>query len=156
MLGLIREHGFSLGIQKAHEILGQNKNTIIPATEEPHDLIVKTKDEEQIQGEGNIIQNTQLSHNVSSIFQSPTVHASKIAIQAIKTADCIVIGPGTLYTSIIACLLPNGIRDSVHTSKAKKLFIANAANFPPGHCENYALSDYLGEIEKITGIGHFD
>ena len=156
LLGLIQIYGFSEWVKKAHEILWHNLHRIIPVAYSPHDIKVTTKNGEIILWEGPIIQYHHLSHNIAQIELTPSVEASPEAIEAIKWADCIIIWPGTLYTSLIACLLPRGIREAIHTSKAKKCYIANAANFPPWHCERYALSDYLVEIKRFTGIEEFD
>lgn len=122
------------GIQKAHEILGHTIHQIIPAAEDIHDIEVQTTTE-TITGEGPIIQSQKLSGKVEKMYLVPQVAASNEAIQAIQNADMIIIGPGTLYTSIIASLLPIGIKETISKSNAKKIFIANAANFPRGHCD---------------------
>ncbi len=57
---------------------------------------------------------------------------------------------------MIACLLPLGMLDAFEQSQATKIYIANAANFPPGHCDGYHLGDYLSEIRRLTGIDRFD
>lgn len=61
-----------------------------------------------------------------------------------------------MYTSLIVCLLPDGISQAIQLSKAEKLYIANATNFPQGHCDGYSLSDYLHEIASLAGITEFD
>lgn len=155
LLGLIQTYGFAEWINYAHDFLGYTHHRIIPATYDYNDIAITTPNW-QIHGESSIIQNQNLSHRVQSISLEPNVTASEEAKEAIKTADIIIIGPGTLYSSIIACLLPNGIAEAVKHSKAKKYYIANAANFPPWHCDNYSLVDYLDEIEKFTGINNFD
>jgi uncharacterized cofD-like protein len=80
------------------------------------------------------------------------VCASKEAIQTLKKADIIIMGPATFYTSLVASLLPSGIPEALRTSKAKKIFIANAANFPQGHCDGYTLETYLWEIRRLFDI----
>lgn len=118
--------------------------------------MVTTVDGERILSEETIIKCTQLSGRVKSIELSPSVSASEEAQEALERADLIILGPGTLYTSLIACLLPHGMQESWKKSKAQKFFIANAANFPPGHCDGYTLSTYLEEIWRLTAIKEFD
>ncbi len=93
---------------------------------------------------------------MGNIELTPSVSASEEAQEALERADLIILGPGTLYTSLIACLLPHGMQEAFRKSKAEKFFIANAANFPPGHCDGYTLSTYLEEIWRLTAIKGFD
>lgn len=156
LLGLIQIHGFAKGISKAHEILWIKENQVIPVTDIFHDIEVITGDKELIVGESEIIKREGLSHNVASIKLVPTPSASHGALEAIQNADIIILWPGTLYTSLIVCLLPDGMSQAIQSSKAEKLYIANATNFPQGHCDWYTLSDYLREIAAHTSITQFD
>lgn len=156
LLGLIESYGFESGIKKAHTLLGYTKHSIIPVTSEVHDIVVRKKNNEIIVGEGPIVQTQDLAHNVAGISLTPRVSASADARAKILEADCIIIWPGTLYTSLIACLVPDGIIDAIKQSSAQKIYIANAANFPPGHCDGYTLEDYVSEIQNHTGISDFD
>lgn len=142
------------GMKKAHELLGYNKHTIIPTTESIHDIEIKTTNK-IITGEGKIIQSKKISNKVKSVRLLPEAVASGWAIDALIKADMIIIGPGTLYTSIIASLLPIGIKETISKSKAKKIFIANAANFPRGHCDWYTLDTHLQELSRLTGVWDF-
>jgi uncharacterized cofD-like protein len=116
-------------------MLGIQTNRIIPATEEIHDILVTLKNGERILGEDHIIAQTNISHNIETLELTPRVQASKMAIEALQQADSILIGPGTFYTSVIPCLLPSGMLEALQKSPAKKVFVANVANFPVGHCE---------------------
>lgn len=156
LLGLVQNYGFAEGIREAHRLLWYSHHEIIPVTGMTHDIMVQTMDGWITLGEWPIVQNQKLAHNIKRISLSPTVPASPEALEAITHADCIILGPGTLYTSLIACLLPQGIQEALSTSKAKKIYISNAANFPPGHCDNYKLSDYLDELKRLGNYGNFD
>ncbi|MCB9807057.1 YvcK family protein [Candidatus Peribacteria bacterium] len=90
----------------AHAFLGYPENQIIPATYDCNDITIETYDGQILTGESHIIQNQTLSKNVRKIFLTPEPKASKESLQAIKYADIIILGPGTLYSSIIASLLP--------------------------------------------------
>ncbi|MEI6712079.1 MAG: 2-phospho-L-lactate transferase CofD family protein [bacterium] len=70
-------------------------------------------------------------------------------MQALQDADIIIIGPGTFYTSLIPCLSPIGMMESLKNSSAKKILIANAANFPVGHCDGYDVDMYLSEFTRL-------
>lgn len=156
LLWLVEKYGFQDGLDRAHEMIGIHTNRIIPATEEIHDILVTLKNSERILGEDHIIEKTHLSHQIETIELTPRVHASGKAIEALNQADVILIGPGTFYTSLIPCLLPIGMLDALQNSRAKKIFIANAANFPVGHCEWYDVDTYLAEFERLVGHIDFD
>lgn len=155
-MGLIQHYGLSEGLEKAHTILGYVRHRIIPATKGVHDIRIRTATGKVITGEGSIIQCQHLAHTIRHIELVPPTSASPEALEAIRSADVILLGPGTLYTSLIASLLPAGMAESFQASKARKFFIANAANFPPGHCDGYTLATYLEEIRRCTGVAGFD
>lgn len=137
-------------------MLGYKEHRIIPATNLPHDIEITTVGAEKILSEETIIKYATLSNRVKNIGLTPDVPASDEAQEALERADFIILGPGTLYTSLIACLLPHGMQEAFRKSKAEKFFIANAANFPPGHCDGYTLSTYLEEIWRLTAIKEFE
>ena len=72
------------------------------------------------------------------------------ALKAIKEADAIVMGPGSLYTSIISNLLVKRIRIGIRRSDAIKIYISNIMT-QPGESDDFAVSDHLAEIKKYGG-----
>jgi len=77
------------------------------------------------------------------------------AVQAILSADLIIIGPGSLYTSVLPNLLVPGLADAVRASKAMKFFVCNVAN-QPGETSDYKCSDHIRVIEKHMQGLHLD
>lgn len=71
-------------------------------------------------------------------------------LDAIKEADCIIIGPGSLYTNVIPSLLVNGVSKAIKESKALKLYISNIMT-QPGQTDNYSLSEHIDTIIAHTG-----
>ena len=67
------------------------------------------------------------------------------AVEAIKQADAVILGPGSLYTSIIPNLLVNGIAEALKHSNATKILVCNVMN-EPGETDNYSISDYVRAI----------
>ena len=80
-------------------------------------------------------------------LSSPNVHALPAAIQAIKEADVILLGPGSLYTSILPNLLIPEIANAITKSKAPRVYIANLMT-QPGETTGYVLADHLRAIQK--------
>ena len=76
-------------------------------------------------------------------------------IEAIKTADCIIIGPGSLYTNVIPNLLVNGIAKAIKESTAIKVYISNIMT-EPGQTDNYSIADHINAIEEHCGKGIID
>lgn len=76
-------------------------------------------------------------------------------VDAIKNADCIVIGPGSLYTNVIPNLLINGVAKAIKESTAIKVYISNIMT-EPGQTDNYSVSDHLNAIIEHCGQGIVD
>ena len=76
-------------------------------------------------------------------------------VQAVLSADLIIVGPGSLYTSIIANLLVPDLVDAIKASKAYKFYICNVAS-EPGETDGYSCEDHVKTIEKHAGSRLFD
>ena len=76
-------------------------------------------------------------------------------IDAIKNADCIIVGPGSLYTNVIPNLLVNGVAKAIKESTAIKVYISNIMT-EPGQTDNYSVSDHLNAIIEHCGKGIVD
>lgn len=76
-------------------------------------------------------------------------------IKAIEEADCIVIGPGSLYTNVIPNLLVNGVAKAIKENKGLKVYISNIMT-EPGQTDEYSVSDHLNAIIDHCGKGIVD
>ena len=70
------------------------------------------------------------------------------AVQAIKEADLIVLGPGSLYTSVISNLCVNGIQKALFDTDAPKLYVANVMT-QPGETNGYDVLDHINAIHSM-------
>jgi len=77
------------------------------------------------------------------------------SVQAIFEADLIIIGPGSLYTSVIPNLLVPGLADALRASSALKFFVCNVAN-QAGETSGYSWSDHIQAVERNVPDLHFD
>jgi len=77
------------------------------------------------------------------------------ALDAIASADMIVLGPGSLYTSIIPNLLVSGIAEAIQAAPCLKLYVANVMT-QEGETEGYTLSDHIRALFQHGGKGLFD
>lgn len=76
-------------------------------------------------------------------------------IEAIKEADSIIIGPGSLYTNIIPNLLVNGVAKAIKESKAQKIYVNNIMT-ELGQTDDYSVADHLKAIIEHCGEGLID
>ena len=90
-----------------------------------------------------------------SLRLEPAAYANPKAVAAIETADCIVIGPGDLYTSVIPNLLAKGLASAINEAKAPVVYNCNLMN-KPGHTDSFGVIDYINEIERYIGAGRID
>ena len=102
------------------ELLGA-LGTVLPATSSPVELVGECGGH-VIVGQAKIM----ATGNVATVSLSPPdVAAPSAAIAALATAEQIVIGPGSLYTSVLAALVAGGIADAIATSRARRVYVCN-------------------------------
>jgi uncharacterized cofD-like protein len=82
------------------------------------------------------------------------VRAYPGAVQAILSADLIVVGPGSLFTSILPNLLIREIREALAASRALKVYVCNVAT-QPGETDGFSVKDHLDAIERHIGMQPF-
>lgn len=125
------------------------KGDIIPATTQVITLFAKMIDGTIVRGESNI---PNFDNRIQQVYYEEEVIATPQAIQALANADLIVIGIGSLYTSVIPNLIINGITDAIKSSKAKCVYFCNAMT-QPGETDNYSLEDHVEAIEAHSYKG---
>ena len=91
-------------------------------------------DGSQIIGETKIANNANEIKHVSVTPENP--HGYIPAIEAINQADLVIVGPGSLFTSILPNLHVPDIREAIHKTKATSLYVSNVAN-EPGETTNF-------------------
>ncbi|MCB9435452.1 MAG: YvcK family protein [Anaerolineales bacterium] len=113
----------------------------------------QTGETQTIEGESNI---PQLGWQIERLFVEPSdAPAFPGVIKAIQEAELIIIGPGSLYTSILANLLLHDITQALRLSRATKVYVCNIAT-QPGETDGYSLADHVLAIEHHVGRGVFD
>lgn len=130
---------------------------VLPVTTEDVRLYAEFENGTAITGESKIIAVKKLNScrikRVRLVPERPKALAA--SVEAIKNAELIVIGPGSLYTSIIPNLLVDGIAEAVMESNAVKMYIANIMT-QEGETEGYVLSDHVKELFAHSGGKIFD
>jgi len=85
----------------------------------------------------------------------PDVYANPAAVEAIETADCIVIGPGNYFCSILPNLLVKGVPEAIRRSNASVVYNCNLMT-KKGHTDGFAVDDFVDGIERHIGEGRVD
>lgn len=109
-------------------------------------LAVRIEGEAEISDAGGRIEKVELLPG--------EVEAYAESVQAILDADVVIVGPGSLYTSIVPNLLVKGISDAVRATRAYKIYVCNVAT-QPGETDNYTVADHVIAIENHVGRGIF-
>lgn len=133
------------------------KGIIIPSTTDSINLVAKFSNGSIIKNEEDI---TMYGKNhkayIVDIWIEPKNPFVPIeAIAAIESADIIIFGPGSLYTSIIPNLLIEDVSKSIKNSYAKKIFICNVMT-QPGETDDYTAYDHVNMFRKFSKIEHID
>src|SRR2546422_3793616 len=142
---------FEQALRESGKVLAV-KGTIVPSTLQDVTLVASINGG-NVEGESKIPkQNGPISH----VFLKPDgVQVNPEAAQAILSAELIIVGPGSLYTSILPNLLVEGMVEAIKASPALKLYICNLAA-QPGETDGYAVQDYLRVIQDHVGADLFD
>lgn len=139
------ECDFIGAIEKASEILDV-RGKVLPATLVNATIQAEFEDGSIIHGESNI---TAAGKAVKKVTLLPETGVTPLphALKAIAHADLIVLGPGSLYTSIIPTLIVPGTAEAIARSKAKTLLIMNLMT-EPGETDNYKPVDFLRALQR--------
>lgn len=98
---------------------------VIPVSLKPSNVCFRTISGKEYEGENFIDDLKMSSDRIDEIWLNPMVNANEKAIEAVKKADLIVVGPGTTYGSSLPNFLPEGMIDAYNESKARKIFFVN-------------------------------
>ena len=147
---------FSKSIEKIKDILNIT-GRVLPVTQDKIEICAELKDGTVVKGRSKIpnIINERVT-SINRVYISPSnSKAAPGVLEAIKSADAIVIGPGSLYTNVIPNLLVKGVAKAIKESKGFKIYISNIMT-EPGQTYNYSLSDHIKAIKRHIGEGIID
>lgn len=124
------------------------RGRVLPATLDDMKLVAEMEDGRIIHGESTI---PEAHGKIKRLFTEPAnCKALPDVIQAIRDAELIILGPGSLYTSVIPNLLVREISEEIIKSKAKKIYVCNIMT-QPGETDNYTVSDHLKALIQHAG-----
>ena len=129
------------------------RGRVIPSSTEFIKLRAEMTDGTIVEGESNI---PHSGKRIRHIYSDPALPKPEgAALRAIDEADVIILGPGSLYTSIIPNLLTDKLASHVRASKANKIYIANVMT-QPGETTGYTLNDHVEALIAHGGEGIID
>ena len=147
---------FEKAVDHISDMIGV-KGSVIPSTNEQVRLVATLDNGNVAIGESNIapscITQKTFIKKLELIPSKPS--ASCKAVERIADADIIVIGPGSLYTSVIPNLLVDGVADTIRASHAQKFYICNIMT-QDGETEGYTAADHLEALQRHGREGIVD
>jgi uncharacterized cofD-like protein len=129
------------------------RGRIFPSTAQNVTLEAELENGKIVAGETNISKSRQRVRQVRLVPRR--VRPVPEVLQAIREADLILVGPGSLYTSIIPNLLVEQVTETIARSRAACVYIANLMT-QPGETDNYSVADHVRAIYQHTREGLFD
>lgn len=126
------------------------RGQVVPVSLDPADLCAELVDGSVLRGEATIDLRRFDPPPIRRVYLDGNPGANERALEAIRSADAIVLGPGDLYTSILPNLLVRGMVDAVHQSNAKTIFVCNLMT-KHGETDGFAPSDFVREVSTYLG-----
>lgn len=157
LAALIKEFGNAQNALEAASTVLNIRGKVMPATAERIRLLAKMSDGKEIEGESEIAAYGE--SRKAKILHMSMIPAAPIAVgdalEAIRHADLITLGPGSLYTSVLPDLLVPEILQAIKESNAPCLYICNVMT-QPGETEGYTVSDHVKALIEHVGKNVID
>jgi uncharacterized cofD-like protein len=137
------EGDFEEAVRQSNRVLAV-RGSVVPAAPVPVTLHAQLTDGSVLDGQSVIGR----ARGISRVWITPAeAHACREALAAIGAAELIVLGPGSLFTSLLPSLLVPGIREAIERSAAPCVYVCNVAT-QVGETEGFALSDHLAALRS--------
>lgn len=146
------EGGMEEGLKAASQIL-KIRGQVIPSTLTNIQLQATMSDGTKVTGESEI---SKAGKHIAKLAMIPEdAKATDSAVAAVLNADVLILGPGSLYTSVIPNVLVKGIRDAVVSSKAFKIYVCNVMT-QPGETDGFGAYDHVKALIDAVGTQFLD
>lgn len=125
---------------------------VLPVSTDHTDLIATYSDGEVVLGEHHIDEPSpdRYPHSITNLAVTANVQVSQPAKSAIDQADLIVLGPGDLYTSVLANIVVPGVASALRSTKATLVYVSNLVT-KQGQTSGMGVREHLSEITRYTG-----
>jgi len=129
------------------------RGRVLPASIQKVRLWAQMVDGSVVEGESQI---PLANKRIKKVYLQPEdTMPVESTLEAIREADAVILGPGSLYTSILPNLLVRGVADTLRQSQAVKIYICNVMT-QPGETDGYSASDHVKAIFDHVGTGVID
>ena len=125
---------------------------VLPVSTNHTDLIATYSDGVTITGEHQIDEPSadRFDHQITNLAVNPGVHATDHACAAIGAADLVVLGPGDLYTSVLANVVVPGIETALRDTTARLVYVSNLMT-KQGQTSGMGVAEHLEQVTKYIG-----
>lgn len=124
------------------------RGQVLPSTTEPVQLIARLDDGAEIVGERNLM---KLDGRVAEVRLEPrSPPAADGLLEAIRNADLVTLGPGSLYSSVLPNLLVGGVAEALRQCRGLKVLVANLMS-QPGETDGMSCVDHVRAIQRHAG-----
>ena len=137
---------FCAAVEVATQLLGA-RGRVLPSIGQRVELVANLADGRTVRGETAI---AAAGGRIDRISLQRPVQASQQALDAIAGADLVVLGPGSLYTSIIASALPRGMAEALGACRGRRVLVMNLFT-QPGETDGYDAADHVAAIQRHLG-----
>ncbi len=134
---------FEEAVNESNRVLNV-RGRIVPSTLDNVTLIAEIATGERVAGESNIPHSGGRIDRVQIVPDKPRAYEG--ALDAISEAQLIIVGPGSLYTSIIPNLIVPGIAEAIQASSASVVYVCNVAT-QPGETDGYSVADHIAALQ---------
>ncbi len=146
------EGGTSHGVEAISWLMNL-QGRVLPVTLNDVQLIAKLSDGTDLEGETKIdLRKDNLDLHIEYIFTNRRAQIYKPAYEAIVKAEKIVIGPGSLFTSILPNFLVEGLSEALAEAHAPKIYVCNLVT-DPSETDGYKASDFIGKVNEYLQDG---
>jgi uncharacterized cofD-like protein len=137
---------FRLAVEAAAALLGA-RGRVLPAADRPVDLVARLEDGRVVLGETRI---AQAAGRVEELRLARPADAPPEAIEAVLSADVVVLGPGSLYSSVLASLVARGMAEALRATAATRVLVVNLLT-QPGETDGYSAADHVRAVQRHLG-----
>jgi uncharacterized cofD-like protein len=147
----VQDGDFEEGVRRINRILAV-RGRVVPVSPTPITLHARRLDGTVVDGQSRIMRTS----DIERVWITPgEVDASDDALAAIADADLIVLGPGSLFTSLLPSLLVPSVRDAVAAASGLRMYVCNVAT-QEGETEGYDLAAHVDALIGHTAAGIVD
>ena len=133
--------GFPQAIEICEKLLNA-RGHVYPSTLDRVTLVAKTRDGRTLEGQA-VANHSRTALKKVALESQGVITAYEPALYTLRSADLIVLGPGSLFTSIVSCLIVPGVEDAIRESHAPVVFVGS-------------LADYQGETRGMSLLEHYE